>query len=146
MARRIQAAVHCSVAALPTVLRQRASTQLDGGGLSRLSGTMAAWCRGLGLGKAAWAERMLGRDAADPVAGMLHKAALAVASGERDGVRQAAESLAAAMQVVGLDRWPRFVADAQARASANARLRLPALGKQARPGPYPGPAKGPRTL
>ena len=118
LARRIQGVVHGAVAALPAALRRRAEAQLDGGGLSRLSEAMTAWSRGAGLGKAEWAERMLGRDAGDRVAGMLHVAALGAASGSSHAEgRQASEALAGAMQVVGLDHWPRFVADAQAQAS-----------------------------
>ena len=117
LARRIQGVVHAAVAALPTALRRRAEAQLDGGGLSRLSEALTVWSRGAGLGKTEWAERMLGRDAGDRVAGMLHVAALGAASGSShvEG-RQASEALAGAMQVVGLDHWSRFVADAQARA------------------------------
>lgn len=121
LARRIQGVVHGAVAALPA-LRRRAEAQLDGDGLSRLSEAVTAWSRGAGLGKAEWAERTLGRDAGDRVAGMLHVAALGAASGSShvEG-RQASEALAGAMQVVGLDHWPRFVADAQARANIQAK-------------------------
>lgn len=80
------------------------------------------WSRGARLGKAEWAERMLGRDSGDRVAGMLRVAALGAASGSSHAEgRQASEALAGAMQVVGLDHWPRFVADAQARASIQAK-------------------------
>jgi len=122
LAKRIQDVVYGAVAALPPALRRRAAAQLDGGGLSRLSEAMTAWSRGMGLGKAEWAGRMLGRDAGDPVAGMLRVAALGAASaGSPAEGRQASEALARAMQVVGLDHWPRLVADTQARASIQAK-------------------------
>ena len=83
---------------------------------------MTVWSRDAGLGKAEWAERMLGRDAGDRVARMLHVAALGAASGSGHAEgRQASEALAGAMQVVGLDHWPQFVANAQARASIQAK-------------------------
>jgi len=52
----------------------------------------------------------------------LRVAALGAASaGSPAEGRQASEALARAMQVVGLDHWPRLVADTQARASIQAK-------------------------
>ena len=138
LARRIQGVVHGAVAVLPAALLRRAEAQLDGGSLSRLSEAMTVWSRGAGLGKAEWAERMLGRDAGDRVAGMLHVAALGAASaGSHVEGRQASEALAGAMQVVGLDHWPRFVADAQARASIQAKAGDDFAARPSGPTPVP---------
>ena len=58
-----------------------------------------------------------GREADDPVVEKLCSAALGIglATGHAE-LREAAEKLAEVMQTIGLDRWPRFLADAQERA------------------------------
>ena len=69
------------------------------------------------LGQAEFAERFFGRAADDPVVGKLRDAARAVASASSHAeLRGAAEKIGEAMQIVGLDRWPRVMADAEARA------------------------------
>lgn len=67
---------------------------------------MSAWVRGAALGQAEFAERFLGRAAAMGAAVAKSHAALA----------EAAKYLANAMQGIGIDRWQRFLADAQERA------------------------------
>jgi hypothetical protein len=77
---------------------------------------MTAWAQGAKLDNATFAQRFFGRNADDPVAQKLHGAALAVASATSQAdMRQAAEKVADAVQTVGLNNWPRFVADALAR-------------------------------
>ncbi len=58
-----------------------------------------------------------GRGADDPVVRNLHGAALdAAMATSHAALGTAAGKVAAAMTTMGLDRWPRFVADAQERA------------------------------
>ena len=88
---------------------------------------MTAWSRGTNLGADAFADRFFGRAATDPVVETLHSAALDVSlAGSHAELRKAAEKVADVMQAVGLDHWPRFLADAQARAGDVAATRLDA--------------------
>jgi hypothetical protein len=69
------------------------------------------------MDRATFADRFFGRGADDPVAHGLRSAAeLANVATSPADMAQAAGKLADAMKRVGLDRWPRFVADAQTRA------------------------------
>jgi hypothetical protein len=114
---RIQAVAHGAIGALPQALRARAAAQYDAGNLARLTEAMTAWSNGTRLSKSEFADRFFGRTADDPVVRRLHDATLNVglATSHAD-LREAAEKVANAMQTVGLDRWPRFLADAQQRA------------------------------
>ena len=70
------------------------------------------------MDRAEFTGQFFGRAADDPVAMGLRTAALtARLSGRQDALRDAAEHLADAMQTVGLDRLPRFLDDAEARAN-----------------------------
>jgi hypothetical protein len=72
--------------------------------------------RGNRMSQATFAERFFGRSADDPVAQALRSAAdRANAATTPADMAQAAAKLAEAMKKVGLDRWPRFLADARAR-------------------------------
>ncbi len=78
---------------------------------------MTAWLRATALNQAAFASRLFGRSADDPVIRDLHSATLRAATAtSHDDLREAAGKLARAMEAVGIDRWPYFVADAQQRA------------------------------
>ncbi len=78
---------------------------------------MAAWVRGTALSRAAFGSWLFGRSADDPVVRSLYGAALGVVTAtSHDDLREASGKLAEAMEAVGIDRWPQFVADAQARA------------------------------
>lgn len=114
MDRRVQTVIHGALGALPRALRARAGVIHNTSALAGLTEAMTAWSSTVKLSKAEFAERFLGRDGDDPVAKLLREAALAAAG--RAPLRDAAEKLAEAMQTAGLDRWPRFVADAQRRA------------------------------
>ena len=73
--------------------------------------------RGNRMHQATFAEHFFGRSADDPVAQGLRSAAdLANAATTPADMAQAASKLAEAMRNIGLDRWSRFLADAQARA------------------------------
>jgi hypothetical protein len=117
ISQRIQAVGHGTVGALPQALRARASAQYDAGNLARLTEAMTAWIGGTRLSNAEFADRFFGRTADDPVAEKLHDAALDVGLATSHAeLREAAEKVADAMKAVGLDSWPRFLADAQDRA------------------------------
>jgi hypothetical protein len=117
LAQRIQAVAYGTIGALPQVLRARASAQYGAGTLARQTEAMTAWSGGTQLSKADFADRFFGRTADDPVAENLLDAALDVRLATSHAeLRDAAEKVANAMQAIGLDRWPRFLADAQDRA------------------------------
>ena len=106
-----------AIAVLSPSLRKRAEAQYHAGTLAHLTAAMTAWVRGNRLDQASFADRFFGRAADDPVVQKLRDATLGAASATSHmGMREAAEKLADAMKATGLDRWPRFVADAQARA------------------------------
>ena len=84
---------------------------------------MTAWLRATAFSQAAFASRLFGRSADDPVVQDLHDAALCAATATtHDDLRDASGKLARAMEGVGIDRWPGFVADAQQRARNPATL------------------------
>jgi hypothetical protein len=117
LAQRILAVAHGAVGALPQALRARAAAQYDAGNLGRLTEVMTAWSRGTKLGVDEFAERFFGRAADDPGIEQLHCAALDVGLAQSHAeLREASDQLADAMKAIGLDRWPRFLADAQDRA------------------------------
>ena len=117
LSRRIQAVAYGTVGALPQELRKRSSAQYASGNLARLTEAMTAWVGGTRLSNAEFADRFLGRTADDPVAEKLHDAALDVGLATTHAeLREAAEKVADAMKTIGLDSWPRFLADAQDRA------------------------------
>jgi hypothetical protein len=121
-----------AVAALAPAQRGRAEAQFQGGNLSRFRDAMTAWMRGVRMDSATFADRFFGRDYDDPVAQILHRAArdagLAKSPAE---FAQAARGVADAMKAVGLDRWARFIADAQSRARDPATVA--AIDKSLRP-------------
>lgn len=114
---RIEAAGRGAIVSLPRALRAQGERQLDARSLSRLSEAMTAWSRGGRLDAAQFAERFFGRGADDAVVAQLRAATREVAAAtSHEALRGAGERIAGAMQTVGLDRWPGFLADAQARA------------------------------
>ena len=121
---RLLAVSNGAIAALSPPLRKQAEAQYHDGILSRLTEAMTAWVRGSRLDQGAFADRFFGRSADDLVVQNLRDAALGVASATSHAeMREAAEKLADAMKATGLDRWPRFVTDAQARADDAAAIR-----------------------
>ena len=111
---RIQAVAHGSTASLPHALRMRRVAEFDSTRLSQLTDAMTAWVRGTKLDNATFADRLLNRGADDPVVAKLRSAALSVALAQSHAdLRDAAIRLGEAMQLVGLDRWPGFLAEAQ---------------------------------
>jgi hypothetical protein len=117
LAQRIRAVAYGALGALPRALRARLAAQYDAGSLARFTEVMTAWNRGTKLGDGEFADRFFRRTKDDPIAEKLHSAALDVGLATSHAeLRQAAEKVASAIQAVGLDRWPRFLADAQDRA------------------------------
>ena len=116
-ARRVQAVAHGAVGALPRTLRARVEARSNAGDLERLTEVMTAWSRGAGLSKDRFATLFLAREANDPIVGIVREASRdAIGAVSRAELREASLKVADAIPAVGLDRWPRFLADAQARA------------------------------
>lgn len=114
---RVLALAYGALASLPTARRGQVEAQYNNGTLPRLREAMTAWLRATALNGADFASRLFGRSAGDPVVRDLHSAALRAATAtSHDNLREASGKLARAMEAVGIDRWPHFVADAQERA------------------------------
>jgi len=114
---RVLALAYGALASLPAAQRRQAEAQYQNGTLPRLKEAMTAWLRATALDQATFAARLFGRSADDPVVQSLHSAALRAATAtSHDDFREAAGEVARAMEVVGIQQWPRFVADAQERA------------------------------
>jgi hypothetical protein len=81
---------------------------------------MTSWAGGAKLDQASFAERFFGRAGDDPAVAKLCNAAMGVSVAKRhDELRDAASELASAQQMIGLDRWRGFLADAQDAAAAS---------------------------
>lgn len=120
---RIHAVAYGAAASLPPVLRTRFSRQLDTKTLARLTRLMTAWARSSQPNSASFAARFFGRDTDDRIAEKLRSAARGadLAKSHAD-LRDAAVDLASAIQAIGLDRWPRFLDDAERHAGDPATL------------------------
>jgi len=116
---RIRSIAFGAIGRLPASQRARYERQLDGGALARLLKAMPAWNRATELDRETFRERYFGPLASDAVADHLRNAAqnIAVAT-TPEALRAGSADLAAAVQAVGLDRWPRFLAAADERAAA----------------------------
>ena len=114
---RVLALAYGAIAALPASLRGRAEAHYQHGTLPRLKGAIAAWIRGARLDRDTFANLFFGREANDPVVRSLHSAALDAATAtSHEDLRDAAGKLADAIKAVGVDQWPRFVAEVSERA------------------------------
>jgi hypothetical protein len=142
---RILGAAYGAIASLPPAQQRQAEAHYHAGTLGRLTEAMTAWARGARLDQADFAERFFGRAADDPVVQNLRGAAIGTSSATTHAeIKEAAGKLAEAMQAIGLYQWPRFVADAQARARDPATVaaiensrRLPDVSKDAIRPVYP---------
>ena len=106
--------VYGAIATLSPGQRMKAEAQLQNG---TLTAALAIWLRDAQLDSATFADRFFDRSADDPIAANLHGAVIdAILAPGRTEMRGATEKLADAIKAIGLDRWPRFVAEAQARA------------------------------
>jgi hypothetical protein len=117
--------VYGAIATLSPGQRMKAEAQLQNGTLAPLTEALAIWLRNAQLDSATFADRFFDRSADDPIAANLHGAVIdaSLAPG-RTEMRGATEKLAKAIKAIGLDRWPRFIAEAQARAVKVAAARL----------------------
>ncbi len=120
---RLRTVVHGAIGALPRKLRAQAAAQFQAGTLGQLTGAMAAWIYGRKMDAVSFAHHFFGFHADARVVGFLRAAVSeTVAAETRPQLAAASEHLADAIKVVGVDGWPRFVADAQARAHDKATL------------------------
>jgi hypothetical protein len=116
---RIRAAAYAAVGCLPRELRGRASHLWEAGNLQRLTAAMMRWIHCAEMEAERFAALFFGRAAGDPKVTLLHGAALDVSSaGDHRKLSEAAEKLATALQAIGLDCWPRFLAELSDRAVA----------------------------
>ena len=137
LAQRIQAVAHGVIGALPSALSRRAEVQHHDGGLSQLTEVMAAWSQNDKGDPRRFADRFFGPSSGDQAVLKLFAAAPGArfAASHAD-LREASERVSDAMQLVGLDRWPRFLADLHERvgdpvvaAAAPAALAVAASGR-----------------
>jgi hypothetical protein len=116
LGQRIQAAALGAIGSLPRALRDRAAHLWNAANLKRLTEAMSHWIHAAELEEEHFANLFFGRKAADPSVKLLHKAALDVSNAtDHSQLGAGAEKLAAALQVIGLDRWPGFLADVRDR-------------------------------
>lgn len=125
------AVAYGALAASPPAQRKRIETQFQYDTLGRFAEAMTAWMRGAALDRRRFASLFFDRMADDPVVQALHGAAavasLATSPAE---MRQASESVAKAIGLVGIDAWPRFVVQAQARVNNSATMEAVERGLQ----------------
>jgi hypothetical protein len=116
-AQRVQATVYGAVGSLPRALRGWAAVICHAANLGRLTEAMTLWIRGGHLDREQFARLFLGRDADDPLIDLLCSVApgVARATGHAE-LGDAAAKIAAAIQMIGPDRWPRFLAELEKRA------------------------------
>ena len=111
-----------AIASMPAAQRARAEAAFQGRNLTAFREAMLAWMRGTGMKPETFADSFFGRSADDPVVQALRDAAkLAMTSTTPADMAAASGKAADAMQRVGLDRWSRFLADAQNRARSGDR-------------------------
>jgi hypothetical protein len=120
---RLRAVVHGAIAALPRKLRPRVESQFQAGTVEKLTEAMAAWIDGSKMDAASFAHHFFDRAADDRAMVSLRAAALETVDAEtRPQLSAASGHLATAIQAIGVDGWPRFVADAVKRAHDKATL------------------------
>lgn len=106
-----------ALAVLPSAQRRRLEAQYHYGTLSKFIEMITALMRGARLDRYSFASLFFDRAADSPVVQALHGAALAadLATSHAE-MHEASESVAKAIDLVGIDEWPRFVTQIQARA------------------------------
>lgn len=132
LSQRIGAVAYGAIASPPPALRAWAGFQLNARALSQLTEIMTAWTRGAKLDPTIFAERFFGRGADNPIAVKLRAAAQGAAGAPGHAeLRHASDRLGEVMQLIGPDRWPRFLVDAQD--NANDPATIAAIEKSERP-------------
>ena len=115
---RIKLLGSAALASFPVGLRGHRVLQPEQAWQGDFRAAMHAWAGASGLSPHRFAETMLGTRADSPGAKDVQASAAAVATATRQReMWNASDHLAAGMQAVGLDHWPRFVAAAAARAA-----------------------------
>ena len=105
------------VAVLSPAQRKRLETQYHYGTLGNFTEMMTALMRANRLDLSCFASLFFDRAADDPIVEALHGASLAAGLATSHAeMREASEGVAKAIDLVGIDRWPRFVTQVQARA------------------------------
>jgi len=117
---RIRGLGNGAIAGLPARLRYHYAALFPEPVLAQLTEAMRAWVQGLGLDRAEFAARFFGAGPNSPTVEHLREATRIVAGARTSADLMAAiDQLAAGMQAVGLDRWRRFLGEAQQRAAAS---------------------------
>ena len=113
----MQAVAYGAVGHLSGTQRTCYGEALDRGGAARPVESTKAWSGAANLSRGAFRGRFLTPTASDELVDHLRKASEGAArGGSAAEQRDASAELAAAVRIVGADRWPRFVAAAHARA------------------------------
>jgi hypothetical protein len=115
----IRAIAGAAIAGLPQNKRYHSSAHFSPEAVKQLTTAVSAWVGSLHLPPAEFAARFFGRDATSPIVEYLREVAMRVASARNYAdIRAATDALGAGMLAVGLDRWPRELAELAARADA----------------------------
>ncbi len=129
---RLRTVAHGTIGALPRPLRRQVESQFQYGTLSKLTEAMASWIYGSKMDDVSFAHHFFGRHVDAPVVGFLRSAVSeTVGATTRPQLAAASEHLADAIQAIGVDSWPRFVADAVKR--AHDKVTLAAIQKSRQP-------------
>jgi hypothetical protein len=109
---RIHAAVYGAVGSLPHTLRRWAYVICHATNIRRLTEALTHWLGRSHFDKQQFGTLFLGRDADDPLVGLFHSVlpGLDHATGHAE-LCDAAEKIAAAIQLIGPDRWARFLVE-----------------------------------
>ena len=117
LGQRIQAVVFGAIGCLPRALRARAASICHAANQRRLTAAMTRWIRGGPIDNDRFGAVFLGRDGDDPLVRLLHDAIPCVnLATEHAKLGDAATKIAAAMLIVGPDRWSRFLEELEERA------------------------------
>jgi hypothetical protein len=115
---RIDAVAHAAVANMPALVRYHANASFDQQGLTRLHTAMRAWVAARASGQTAISDHFFDPMTPSRAIDQLGAAAEgALNARSQQDLARASASLAAAMQTIGLDKWPGFLRDAARRAA-----------------------------
>ena len=116
---RIDYVAHSVVGHLARSDRWHVAAAFDGRALDRLRTVAVVWAGAAGLSRDEFRERLLDPGTGDATVDRLRRAARGmVAARGHEALAEAGKDLSDAARQIGLERWPRFVADAETRAMA----------------------------
>lgn len=116
---RIDAVAYGAIGHVPKSSRTHAAVAIDNRALGRMRTVMTAWDSARSLGRDEFRSRFLDADTSDEVVDLLRNAARGAADARtHPELKAASADLAGAIQRTGLNRWPRYLADAADRAAA----------------------------